>query len=115
MARYGDGKLLRSPVLELVQHRTPYLNCFFTTFTICFLVIKMASLIPTDPYTLRDHRCSFEFVMHLFCVYPGGMHTSESALNRGNIISACGNSAIAPHICASLSMPFLSYCHKVLE
>ena len=41
--------------------------------------------------------------------------SSVSALNRGNPISACGNSAIAPHICGSLSMPFVSYCRKVLE
>ena len=41
--------------------------------------------------------------------------SSVSALNRGNPISACGSSAIAPHICGTLSMPFVSYCRKVLE
>ena len=114
MARYGDEKLVHSPVLVLVQQCKLYLNYFSSSFTICFLGIKMASVILTELYTLHDHMYSFECVMRLFCVYPGGMHTSESALNRGNIISACGNSAIAPQICACLSMPFLSYCPKVL-
>ena len=72
MARYGDEKLVHSPVLVMVQQCVQYLNYFLLSSTICFLGIKMAPVIPTEPYTLRDHRCSFEFVMHLFCVYPGG-------------------------------------------
>ena len=72
MARYGDEKLVHSPVLVMVQQCVPYLNYLSSSSTICFLGIKMASAIPTDPYTLCVHMCSFEFVMHLFCVYPGG-------------------------------------------
>ena len=110
MVRYGDEKLVHSPVLVMVQQCVQYLNYFLSPFTICFLGIKMASVIPTEPYTLCDHRCSFEFVMHLFSVYPACKPSSVSALNRGNSLSTNGHSASAMHTCSSSLILSLLYC-----
>ena len=110
MARYGDEKLVHSPVLVMVQQCVQYLNYFLSPFTICFLGIKMAPVIPTEPYTLHVYMCSFELVMHLFCVYPGGKPSSVSALNRGNSLSANGHSASATHTCWFPRILSLLYC-----
>ena len=110
MASYGDEKLVHSPVLVMVQQCVQYFNYFLSPFTICFHGIKMAPVIPTEPYTLHVYMCSFEFVMHLFCVYPGGESSSVSALNSGNSLSTYGHSASATHTYSSPHILSLLYC-----
>ena len=110
MASYGDEKLDHSLVLVMVQQCVPYLNYLSSSSTIFLLGIKMASSIPTEPYTLHVYMCSFELVMHLFCVYPGGKPSSVSTLNRGNSLSTYGHSASATHTCSSPHILSLLYC-----